>query len=320
MFWQSLKDRKSHAFWLVLIKYDAKLIDVTEPERKLERKIASKRKSTLKRVDTLKTITEENDKNVNLNEDDDVFPAENPPQSLPPKTLRRVQDSVRNFEELENQQKDLASRDQVILRTRAHRNDFVKPKRRISSTDSIADAGYAPLNEKTRAWILAGAKNNENLLRSLLNECPKIFGTRDPATGYTALHWAAKYGNESLIHLLIGRYRMDVNIKTRGGYTPLMISAMHHKHTVYQLLLNTYGSNPNIRDFSGRKAEHYYVPLDDIENEDSGVIGDQLDGKLFRNQSRRRDHYRRGIDRSATFIREFIRDSTRKPRYHTGTL
>ena len=73
----------------------------------------------------------------------------------------------------------------------------------------------SPLTEQTRAWILAGAKNNEDQIRSLLNNNAKIYSTRDPTTGYTCLHWAAKYGNESLIHLLIGRYRMNPNIRTR---------------------------------------------------------------------------------------------------------
>ena len=68
------------------------------------------------------------------------------------------------------------------------------------------------------------------------------------STGYTALHWAAKFGAEMLIHLLIGRYRMNPNVKTRGGYTPLsMLSAMHHRQSVFNLLLNTCGADPNFR-------------------------------------------------------------------------
>ena len=37
------------------------------------------------------------------------------------------------------------------------------------------DSGYAPLNDKTRAWILAAAKNDEDSLRRLLNENPEIY-------------------------------------------------------------------------------------------------------------------------------------------------
>ena len=37
------------------------------------------------------------------------------------------------------------------------------------------DPGYAPLNDKTRSWILAAAKNDEDSLRRLLNENPEIY-------------------------------------------------------------------------------------------------------------------------------------------------
>ena len=50
-----------------------------------------------------------------------------------------------------------------------------------------------------------------------------------------------------LVHLLIGRYRMNPNVRTRGGYTPLMLIAMYRRQSVFNLLLNTYGANPNIR-------------------------------------------------------------------------
>ena len=63
---------------------------------------------------------------------------------------------------------------------------------------------------------------------------------------------------------------MNPNIRTRGGYTPLMISAQHDRKNLFNLLLKTYGADPNLRDYSGRKAEHYLV------NED--FIGDDLDG------------------------------------------
>ena len=92
----------------------------------------------------------------------------------------------------------------------------------MTDSDHPELAEYKPLDDNTRSWILAGAKNDEAKLRHLLNQVPKIYRTRDPSTGYTALHWAAKHGNEDLIHLLIGRYRMNPNIRTRGiiEFTP----------------------------------------------------------------------------------------------------
>ena len=54
-------------------------------------------------------------------------------------------------------------------------------------------------------------------------------------------------------------YRMNPNIHTRGGYTPLHLSAMHKREKVYQLLLQTYGADPDRRDYSGFKPQHYYL-------------------------------------------------------------
>lgn len=87
---------------------------------------------------------------------------------------------------------------------------------------------------------------------------PEIVRTRDPSTGYTVLHWAARFGfliylynfsnwikiyvvclrkgNTGLIHQLIGRHGMDVNLRTRGGYTPLMLAAIHGKISVYNMV------------------------------------------------------------------------------------
>ena len=108
-----------------------------------------------------------------------------------------------------------------------------------------------------------------------------------------------------MIHLLIGRYRMDVNVRTRGGYTPLMLAAIHKRDHVYSLLLNPYGANPNLRDFSGKLAE-YFRDLVDDDDKDSldGAGGVEVDeGKSKK--------LRRKVDRSSTFLRDFVRESIR---------
>lgn len=235
------------------------------PEQLPRRKLTSTRRKSRK----LTTIQESKKEQPSVEEnEDDVF--------VEKKTLKRVQESVRDFETLTSEHKEATSRDQIILRTRAHRSADMK-KVRHSSTNSMhqLDPSYAPLTEKTRAWILAGARNDEQKLRSLLNEDPKICGTRDPATGYTALHWAAKTGNVSMIHLLIGRYKLNPNVKTRGGYTPLILSAMFGRDSAFHLLMNTYGADPEIRDFSGKTAHHYFTPkIDNNLNENEEEIGD----------------------------------------------
>ena len=174
---------------------------------------------------------------------------------------------------------------------------------------------YVPLNDTTRMWVLAAAKNDEAKLRSLINENPKIFLTRDPGPGYTALHWAAKYGNDSMIHLLIGRYKMNPDIRTRGGYTPLMLAAMHRRETSYQLLLNPYGADPNLRDYSGKRAE-YYLPKEEIhEGYENG--GDATDGVRLRGHKGKRG---KPVDRnSSSLLRDFVRESKRFGRQKSKT-
>jgi hypothetical protein len=112
-------------------------------------------------------------------------------------------------------------------------------------------------------------------------------------------------GNDGLIHLLIGRYRMEVNLRTRGGYTPLMLAAIHKREHVYNLLLNPYGANPTLRDYSGKRAEHY------LEAEDEDDDKDAVDGSGELLDDGKRTKIRRKAERSSTFIRDFVRESIR---------
>lgn len=248
---------------------DCFVTPIPEQQQPRLRKLTSTRRKS-KKLTTIQESKQEVIANDDDNENDDE---ENDDVFVEKKTLKRVQESVRDFETLTSKlHKEATSRDQIILRTRAHRSADMK-KVRTSSTNSMhqLDPSYAPLTEKTRAWIIAGARNDEEKLRALLNQDPKICGTRDPATGYTALHWAAKTGNESMIHLLIGRYKLNPNVKTRGGYTPLILSAMFGRDSAFNLLMNTYGADPEIRDFSGKNANHYLSPLkidSNYENEE----------------------------------------------------
>jgi ankyrin repeat protein len=40
-----------------------------------------------------------------------------------------------------------------------------------------------------------------------------------------------------------------------------MLAAVHKRHHAYSLLLNPYGANPTLRDYSGKLAEHYMCAL-----------------------------------------------------------
>ena len=48
------------------------------------------------------------------------------------------------------------------------------------------------MDSSKRQWIVAASKNDEQTLKRLMTNNSEIVRTRDPTTGYTALHWAAR--------------------------------------------------------------------------------------------------------------------------------
>ncbi|XP_045783826.1 ankyrin repeat domain-containing protein SOWAHC isoform X4 [Maniola jurtina] len=84
----------------------------------------------------------------------------------------------------------------------------------------------------------------------------------DPFTGYTAMHWACKRGDENLVKLLAGIHRHIVNERSNGGYTPLHIAMQFRHENVYRLLVEVYDADPNVRDWSGKKPRQYLVHMD----------------------------------------------------------
>ncbi|TMW49232.1 hypothetical protein DOY81_005687 [Sarcophaga bullata] len=71
----------------------------------------------------------------------------------------------------------------------------------------------------------------------------------------TALHWAAKHGNEDVVKLIAGTYKADVNAQT--GYTPLHIAMQFGRSNIFALLCNTYKANRDLLDWSGNKPLDY---------------------------------------------------------------
>ncbi|KNC33054.1 hypothetical protein FF38_07159 [Lucilia cuprina] len=71
----------------------------------------------------------------------------------------------------------------------------------------------------------------------------------------TALHWAAKQGNEDVVKLIAGTYKADVNAQT--GYTPLHIAMQFGRSNIFALLCNTYKANRDLLDWAGNKPLDY---------------------------------------------------------------
>lgn len=110
---------------------------------------------------------------------------------------------------------------------------------------------------KTKDWIVSMAKANYQELAKLANEFPELVQLQDPSTGYTALHWAAKHGNEDVIKLIAGSYQANVNAKTNGGYTPLHLAVQFGQENIFELLCNIYKANRDLMDWSGMKPLDY---------------------------------------------------------------
>lgn len=108
-----------------------------------------------------------------------------------------------------------------------------------------------------RSWNLEACNCNYGNLVKLLKEEPELAHSKDIFNGYTALHWAAKFGNLDIVELLAGTYGVSPDIKSRAGYTPLHIACMFNNTEVASLLLQKYRARADIRDHGGKFARQY---------------------------------------------------------------
>lgn len=120
-------------------------------------------------------------------------------------------------------------------------NVSLNRKKSSSSKDDDTDSGSVqPLDPLRRRWMMNMSNCDYNELVSLLKEEPKLAGYKDFTSGYSALHWAAKFGKPEIIKLIAGTYSVNPNIKSNGGFTPLHLAAMHNHQQLMELLINTY--------------------------------------------------------------------------------
>ncbi|XP_013883404.1 ankyrin repeat domain-containing protein SOWAHB [Austrofundulus limnaeus] len=129
-------------------------------------------------------------------------------------------------------------------------------------TGSVGSAAVA-LDPSEKEWIYSAASARVPDLSKLLTDDPSLANKKDFTSGFTALHWAAKHGNEDMA-TLVANAGADVNLKSHGGYTPLHIAALHGHQHILDLLIRTYGAKENLRDYSGRFPSHY-LNLKDAE-------------------------------------------------------
>ncbi|XP_047367911.1 ankyrin repeat domain-containing protein SOWAHC isoform X5 [Vespa velutina] len=143
----------------------------------------------------------------------------------------------------------------------------------VKGADEEDSASVAwQLDGKSREWLVKAAQGDYHELAKLAAEEPRLTGLKDPTSVYTALHWAAKHGDENIVKMIAGTYRdyiKDVNVTTNGGYTPLHIAMQFDHENVFNLLVQVYGANQEIRDYSGKKARQYLVSQEAAVSQDT---------------------------------------------------
>lgn len=102
------------------------------------------------------------------------------------------------------------------------------------------------------AAIYAASVGNLEILKSMVElGCDPI---ADDITGWSALHFAAKYGYTDIVQYLLSLPKVDVNSKTGTGLTALHIACEAENVAVIQYLLSFNGINKSCIDAKGHTA------------------------------------------------------------------
>jgi ankyrin repeat protein len=76
--------------------------------------------------------------------------------------------------------------------------------------------------------------------------------SKDANYGQTPLSWAARYGHEAVVKLLLDKEGVDPNSKANNGQTPLSWAARYGHEAVVKLLLDKEGVDPDSKANDGR--------------------------------------------------------------------
>ena len=118
-----------------------------------------------------------------------------------------------------------------------------------------------------KRWLLEAAGNNSHKMVEMLKDQPSVAIEKDPFSGFTALHWAAKNGNTEMVKCLITTYGVDVDGKSHGGYTALHLASKYRRPNTCNVLVNQLGANLHIRDNYGRHSSYYTIQHDHVHRQ-----------------------------------------------------
>lgn len=95
--------------------------------------------------------------------------------------------------------------------------------------------------------------------------------TMDPRSNITALHYAAAFGHEAIVELLL-QHEADVNSATWRGDTPLHAAAFNGSYAIARLLLNS-GANSSATNRYLQTPLHVAVASGHQEFVESHTVG-----------------------------------------------
>ena len=140
-----------------------------------------------------------------------------------------------------------------------HRSHSMRAAKSHQDVDDETDSSSSvqPLDPVKKSFMVASALCDTEGMMELLKEDAKLASFRDVNSGYTALHWAAKFGRTELIDLLLLKYNVNPNVKSQGGYTPLHLAYIFNQEEVINKLSNCKNVDTSLRDNCGKMAKHY---------------------------------------------------------------
>jgi ankyrin repeat protein len=98
----------------------------------------------------------------------------------------------------------------------------------------------------------AARYGHEAVVRLLLDTGKVDVDAKDTKYSRTPLSWAVLYGHEAMVRLLLNTGKVDIDAKDTSGRTPLSWAARYGHEAVVRLLLNTGKVDVDAKDTSGR--------------------------------------------------------------------
>ncbi|VDP94813.1 unnamed protein product, partial [Echinostoma caproni] len=107
-------------------------------------------------------------------------------------------------------------------------------------------------SNEPRQWWLASLDCRHADLARLLGLNPKLVDWHNPIDEWTALHYAAKFGNTECLRLLATESHANVNTRNRCDQTPLHVACANSQCVAIRMLVEEFKASTSILDFSGR--------------------------------------------------------------------